>query len=124
VCKHILWLCSVVAYCFESIELKRFLLGFSLESIKSVKEKFFAGNAKEGYEPYFGIVSVADGTAKAVGHLFAASIVNGGPAPGFISPWIFEFMVNGITDAVKICPQQLDNTVQVKGLFEKVIYIL
>ena len=46
---------------------------------------FFVGNNDDGYEPSGGIVTIADGTMNSIGHLFAASIINGGSAPAFLA---------------------------------------
>ncbi|XP_047143016.2 uncharacterized protein LOC124817223 [Hydra vulgaris] len=59
---------------------------FYSEALKSIKIRFFTGDDLVGYVPSCGILSVADGTVKTIGHLFAASMVNGGPAPFFLSP--------------------------------------
>ena len=54
---------------------------FIIEALKEFKHQFFFGNDNTGYEPAFGTVSVADGTAFIMGHLFAASVCNGILAP-------------------------------------------
>lgn len=43
-----------------------------------IKSKYFAGEESKSLEPKCGIVSVADGTAKGIGHLIAASVCHGG----------------------------------------------
>ena len=55
---------------------------------------YFTG-AEENMEPVNSLHAVADGTMKSIGHLFAASICNYGPAPNFLS-WIFSYIVGGI----------------------------
>ena len=55
---------------------------------------FFVGNNDDGYEPSGGIVTIADGTMNSIGHLFAASIINGGPAPAFLASWVYEYISN------------------------------
>jgi len=93
----------------------------SLEAIKSVKQKYFVGDDKNGFEPSCGILSVADGTMKSVGHLFASSVVNGGPAPAFLATWVYEYMTKGITSATQAGPQ-LDKTSSLKKIYDKVIH--
>ena len=50
-------------------------------------------DAEENMEPVNSLHVVVDGTMKAIGHLFAASICNYGPAPSFLSTWIFNYIV-------------------------------
>ena len=40
----------------------------------------------EGLKPKCEIISVADGTAREIGHLIAASVGHRGPGPTFFSP--------------------------------------
>ena len=49
---------------------------------------YFTG-AEENIELVNSLHSVADETLKAIGHLFAASICNYGPAPNSLRTWIF-----------------------------------
>ena len=60
---------------------------FVLEAIEEIKEQYFtAVNEKEGREPSLGLVSVTDGTARSIGHLFAANLCQGSPGPPFSAP--------------------------------------
>ena len=61
---------------------------FIIEAFNGVKHQFFSGNENTGSEPASVTVSVADTTAFRVGHLFAASVCNGGPALNIFSPSI------------------------------------
>ena len=95
---------------------------FSLEALNSVKHKYFiCDKSGKGYERSCGILSVADGTMRSIGHLFAASVVNGGPAPCFLSPWIYEYMVNGLSGALQAKPM-LSNSSKLKKIFDQVNY--
>ena len=58
---------------------------------------YFTG-AEENMEPVNNLHAVTDGTMKAIGHLFAASICNYGTAPNLLSTWIFSYIVGGIDD--------------------------
>ena len=55
-----------------------------------------------------------------IGHLFAASIINGGPAPAFLASWVYEYMSNGIKGALKSAPK-MDDTSSLGNLYQKVI---
>ena len=68
---------------------------------------YFTG-AEENMEPVNSLHAVADGTMKAVGHLFAASICNYGRAPNFLSTWIFSYIVGGIEAVFDDLPPILD----------------
>ena len=72
-----------------------------------MKNKFFTGDDTLGFEPYCGMVSVADGSVSAIGHLFASSICNGGPGPGFLAPWIYTFITGGIKETLLSLPKEL-----------------
>jgi len=74
-----------------------------------VKPLYFKGEKNCGLDPAFGLMSVADGTLSSIGHLFVASIVNNGPGPGFLTPWLYEFLVGGI-EAIGL-PSTLDHTI-------------
>ena len=65
-------------------------------------------SAEENMEPVNSLHAVADGTMKAIGHLFAASICNYGPAPNFLSTWIFSYIVGGIEAVFDDLPPILD----------------
>ena len=56
------------------------MISFS-EDLQEIKHQYFTGNDETEFEPSFGITSVTDGTAFSVGHLFVATVYNGGPAP-------------------------------------------
>ena len=75
-------------------------------ALASVKQLFFEGNDNDGYAPSCGLQSVADGTARAIGHLFAASICCGGPGPGFLTAWCYRYLTKGVTGLLKNLPQE------------------
>ena len=66
---------------------------------------FFVGNDDDGYEPFEGILTVADGTINSIGNLFAASIINGVPTPAFLDSYVYEYVSNGIKSALKSAPK-------------------
>ena len=81
---------------------------------------FFVGNDDDGYEPSGGILAIADGTMNSIGHLFAASIINGGPAPAFLASWVYEYISNGIKSTLKSAPK-MDDTSSLGNMYLKVI---
>ena len=54
--------------------------------MREIKSQYFVGDDTSGFEPNCGTVSVANGTMEAIGHIFSASICNGGTAPSFLAP--------------------------------------
>jgi len=93
---------------------------FFIECFEEIKSQFFTGSDDEGYEPFCGMVSVANGTAFAIGQLFAASFVHSGPGPGFLVPWVYAFIVGGIQEVVKNLPSGLNNGSLYCDMYEKV----
>ena len=53
------------------------------------------------------MLSIADGSINQVGQLFAASICHGGPGPGFLAPWLFQYITRGITAVLPSLPKKL-----------------
>ena len=72
------------AVCESLLKLKLSLFLYLIEALKEAKMLYFTG-AEENVEPVNSLHAGADGTMKAIGHLFAASICNYGPAPIFIN---------------------------------------
>lgn len=69
---------------------------------------YFIGE-ENNMEPICSLHAVADGTMRTIGHLFAASICNYGPAPNFLSTWIFDYIVGGVDKVLQDLPTHLDN---------------
>ena len=46
--------------------------------------------------PVASTISFTEGLFKAAGLLMAYSIVQGGPAPNFISPWVYDYLAYGL----------------------------
>ncbi len=116
---------SIIEINFAIIEINSPLCTYIvcfLESLNHIKEQFFTGDIKNGYEPSCGVMSVTDGTLFSIGHLFAASICNGGPAPTFLSLWIYKFIISGIQAAKQCLPTSLGNGHLYNDLYEKVSY--
>ena len=86
------------------------VLSFS-EVLQEIKHQYFTGNDETGFEPPFGITSVTDGTAFSIGHLFAATVHNGGPAPNIFSAWIFNYIIGGMNRLKEELPQELPGSI-------------
>jgi len=67
---------------------------YSLEAFLQIQSHFTKRG--EEFEPTFGLVSITDGTLTAIGHLFVSSIVHQRPGPGFLAPWVYQFLIGGI----------------------------
>ena len=60
------------------------------------------------------------GTIRAIGHLFAASICNGGPDAGFLAPWVYNYIIGGLQEAVSLHPDALCFGSKYSELYQKV----
>ena len=73
------WCCFTSFVVLQEKISKTSIASFSyLDPLLEIKSKYFAGEESKSLEPKCGIVSVADGTAKGIGHLIAASVCHGG----------------------------------------------
>ena len=95
---------------FVALFLLLVFLNFFIEALKEIKHQFFSGNDNTGYEPAFGTVSVTDGTAFSIGHLFAASVCNGGPAPNIFPSWILRYITGGANNLMEKLPVELSGS--------------
>ena len=66
-----------------------------------IKGQYFAGEKSEDLEPNCGVVSVANGTTKGIGHLIAASVCHGGTMPVFLAPWIYKYIACRMQEVLK-----------------------
>ena len=78
---------------------------------------FFVGTDDDGCEPSEGILIITDGTMNSIGHLFAASILNGGPAPAFLASWVYEYISSGIKSTLKSAPK-MDDTSSLGNMYQ------
>ena len=79
---------------------------FIIEALNKIKHQFFFGNDNTGYEPVFGTVSVADGTAFSVEHLFAASVCNSVLAWNIFPSWILRYITGGANSLMQELPAE------------------
>ena len=61
----------------------------SLEIIEAIKTRLFTEDG--GYVPVESTMALATGAFKVAREVFASSIVQGGPAPGFLCPLVSLF---------------------------------
>ena len=72
-----------------------------------MKSLYFTGDDVIGFEPFCGMLSIADGSINKIGQLSAASICHGGPGPGFLAPWVFRYITRGIAAVLPSLPKEL-----------------
>ena len=82
---------------------------FCLEALEYVKKTHFIENNEIGFEQFCGLVTVTDGSLMAVGHLFAAIIVNGGPELCFLAPWVYHYIIDGLDCISSFLPSRVDD---------------
>ncbi|KAL9951675.1 hypothetical protein ACROYT_G044393 [Oculina patagonica] len=70
---------------------------FFTEIIEAIKTRLFIED-DDGYVPVESTMALANGAFKTVGEIFATSIVQGGPGPGFLAPWVFHYICHGMKD--------------------------
>ena len=95
-----------------------------LDALLEIKIQYFAGEESEGLELKRGIVSVADGTAKGIGHFIAASVCHGGPRPGFLEPWIYKYIACRLQEVLKDLRQTLSTGSLYCDLYKKVSHAI
>ena len=95
---------------------KRFLL----EALNQVKSLYFTSDDVIGYEPFYGMLSIADGSINKIGQLFAASICHYESGPGFLAPWVFRYITRGITAVLPSLPKELLPASAISELYKEV----
>jgi hypothetical protein len=71
-----------------------------LEALDQMKIRLFSNGV-----PVASTVALTEGLFKAAGLLMACSIVQGGPAPNFLSIWVYDYLALGLHHV----PLNLDN---------------
>ena len=95
------------------------ILLFCLEVLEYVKKTHFIENNEIGFEPFCGLVSVTDGSFMAIGNLFTASIVNGDPGPGFLAPWVYHYIIDGMDSISSFLPSRVETELCIAQLIMK-----
>ena len=54
---------------------------------------------------------MTDGTTFSVGHLFAATVFNCGPAPNIFSSWTYNYITSGMNRFKEEVPQELSGSI-------------
>lgn len=76
-----------------------------------------------GFEPAPNLFSdLSKGNWKSAGILVASSICLGGPAPNFLANWVYEYLIDGCTGALKDLPPKIDGNNENKEFYQKVIF--
>ena len=74
-----------------------------------------------GKAPHENIIAVSNGHFRVAGELMAASIVQGGPAPDFMAPWVYDYIsagIEGVTvDQEKVVAQQSKELINRVGYY-------
>ena len=92
-----------------------------LESMEEIKTMLFISNPDGHMEPACNLYSdISGGVWKKVGVLFASSIVMNGPAPNFMAPWMFQFIIGGIDKVLESLPQTLSGESPLVEMYNKV----
>ena len=99
------------------------ILYFLLEALNQVKSLYFTSDDVIGYEPFCGMLSIADGSINKIGQLFTASICHGGPGPGFLVPRVFRYIKRGITGVLPSLPKELLLASAISELYKEVMQI-
>ena len=85
-----------------------------------MKSLYFTGDDVIGHEPFYGMLSIADGSINKIGQLFAASICHGELGPGFLAPWVFRYITRGITAVLPRLQKELLPASVISELYKEV----
>ena len=85
-----------------------------------MKSLYFTGDEVIDYDPFYDMLSIADGSINKIGQLFAAGIYHGGPGPGFLAPWVFRFITRGIAAVLPSLPKELLPASAISQLYNEV----
>ena len=62
-----------------------------IECINEMKIKLFCNG-----EPVVSTLALVSGEMKHAGELMVSSILHGGPAPNFLTKWVYDYLVGGL----------------------------
>ena len=63
------------------------------------RDELFVIDSSNGFVPNGSTVLVSQGLFVLAGQLFAASVCQSGPAPAFVAPWVYQYLLRG-TEAI------------------------
>ncbi|XP_058629916.1 G2/M phase-specific E3 ubiquitin-protein ligase-like [Onychostoma macrolepis] len=66
--------------------------------IDALRKEFLTGDGERGKNPKYSICDYQDNSFKTCGEIFATSLVQGGPAPNFLTRWCYHFLCHGEMD--------------------------
>jgi len=113
--KYSVCYCKGLSY-FHVVNLHFYII--LLEALKDIKA-YFKG-PENAMEPSTSTHAVADGTIKSIGHLFAATICNYGPAPNFLVDWVFNYILGGSDRVLQHLPKQIENSSKLGIVYNEV----
>lgn len=92
-----------------------------VEILQQVKRRLFIEeNQHGGYVPCESTVALTEGSFEIAGELMAMSLAQGGPAPNFLAPWVFDYLSTGLDGVVAEIEKMEDS--QFKTVAEKVTW--
>lgn len=72
------------------------------EILEQVKRRVFTKEDQhDGFVPCESTVALTEGTFEVAGELMAMSIAQGGPAPNFLAPWVYNYLTTGL-DGIEV----------------------
>uniref|UniRef100_A0A671V683 HECT domain-containing protein n=1 Tax=Sparus aurata TaxID=8175 RepID=A0A671V683_SPAAU len=71
---------------------------FLTEVMRGIEAHFFEGDGEKGKNPKYSLLDYQDNKFKTCGEIFATSLVQGGPAPNFLTRWCYHFLCHGTMD--------------------------
>uniref|UniRef100_A0A9J8DB00 HECT domain-containing protein n=1 Tax=Cyprinus carpio carpio TaxID=630221 RepID=A0A9J8DB00_CYPCA len=71
---------------------------FLTEMVCGIEARFFEGDGERGKNIKYSICDYQDNSFKTCGEIFATSLVQGGPAPNFLTRWCYHFLCHGEMD--------------------------
>ena len=90
--------------------------------MKDIRANYFKGSTEVSLEPIKNLHAIADGSIRNIGHLFAASIYNRGPAPNFLAEWVYNYIIHGLDKVLETLPPKLE--IDVHGRIYDQVYVL
>uniref|UniRef100_A0AAV2LNF4 HECT domain-containing protein n=1 Tax=Knipowitschia caucasica TaxID=637954 RepID=A0AAV2LNF4_KNICA len=90
---------------------------FLTEMMRGLEAQLFEGSAT-GKNPIYSISAYQDSKFKICGEIMAVSVVQGGPAPNFLSPWSYRFLACGQMPEILECDEVTDG--DISSLIQKV----
>ena len=78
-----------------------------------------------GRVPFDSTLAMTDGQFRIAGEMMATSIVQGGPAPDFLSDWVYNYLSSGIegviVDEIKIEDQRIRELIDRVSLVHQIL---